>query len=117
MLEDKAKDLGRTLGQSSEYQTMKRTAEALNGDADAVATLTAIEQLRMTAQKQMEEGERPTEEMERQLDALLTKVQGNSNYQRAIASQENFDKLMVQVNQWISDGIRSGAASPIIMLG
>jgi cell fate (sporulation/competence/biofilm development) regulator YlbF (YheA/YmcA/DUF963 family) len=117
MLEDKAKELGRMIGQSSEYQAMKRTAEALNDDPEARAGLEAIETLRTEAQQQMERGQRPTPEMEQQLDALLSKVQARDAYQRAIAAQENFDKLMMQVNQFISDGIRSGAASPIIMLG
>jgi hypothetical protein len=38
-------------------------------------------------------------------------------YQRLITSQENFDKLMQRVNEWILEGIEKGAASPIIMLG
>ena len=34
-----------------------------------------------------------------------------------MVAQENFDKLMARVNEWILDGIRRGAASPIITLG
>jgi hypothetical protein len=34
-----------------------------------------------------------------------------------VAAQANFDKLMVRVNEYILDGIRKGAASPIITLG
>jgi hypothetical protein len=43
-------------------------------------------------------------------------VQSNSVYQQAVAAQENFDKLMMQVNGWIAEGIKSGAVSPIITL-
>jgi cell fate (sporulation/competence/biofilm development) regulator YlbF (YheA/YmcA/DUF963 family) len=32
MIEDKAKDLGRTIGQSPEYKEVKRASETLNGD-------------------------------------------------------------------------------------
>ncbi len=117
MLEDKAKDLGRLIGQSSEYQAMKRTAEALQEDAEARTVLTAIEKLRADAQQLIAQGQNPPAEMEDQLDQLLTKVQASMSYQRAIAAQENFDKLMTQVNQYISEGIRAGAASPIIVLG
>jgi hypothetical protein len=38
-------------------------------------------------------------------------------YQRAVAAQENFDKIMLRVNNWILDGIRKGATSSIITLG
>ena len=108
MLDEKARELGRLIGQSSEYQAVKRANEALNGDRDAVALLRQMDQLRDEAQRMIERGENPTAEMEQQLDDLLSKVQVNSNYQRAIAAQENFDKTMLQVNNWITEGIREG---------
>jgi cell fate (sporulation/competence/biofilm development) regulator YlbF (YheA/YmcA/DUF963 family) len=117
MLEEKAQDLGRVIGQSSEYQAVKRTSEALNNDREAVTLLRQMEQIRLDAQAMIERGENPTPEMEQQLDALLGQVQVNPVYQRAIAAQENFDKLMLRVNTWISEGIRKGATSSIITLG
>ena len=117
MLDEKARELGRLIGQSSEYQAVKRANEALNGDREAVALLRQMDQLREQAQRMIESGENPTQEMEQQLDELLGKVQGNPNYQRAIAAQENFDKTMLQVNNWITEGIRKGATSSIITLG
>ena len=117
MIEDKAKELGRLIGQSPEYQAVKRANDALGQDAAAVALLRQMEQLRMNAQQMMQRGERPTEEMEKDLDELLGKVQGQPVYQRLVAAQENFDKIMGRVNDWIVDGIERGAASPIITLG
>jgi cell fate (sporulation/competence/biofilm development) regulator YlbF (YheA/YmcA/DUF963 family) len=117
MIEEKAKDLGRFIGQSKEYQELKRANEALGQDSEAVKLLKSMEQLRHEAQRLIERGERPTPEMEKQLDELLGKVQVQTAYQRLIAAQENFDKLMSRVNEWILEGIEKGAASPIIMLG
>lgn len=117
MLEEKSKELGRMLGQSSEYQSLKRTSEALNKDADAMALLQQMESLRGDAQALIQKGEQPTTEMEQQLDDLLAKIQSQDVYQRAVAAQENFDKIMMKVNQWIMDGMKKGAASPIITLG
>ena len=117
MLDEKARELGRLIGQSPEYQAVKRANEALNGDRDAVALLRQMDQLRDQAQHMIERGQNPTAEMEQQLDDLLSKVQVNSNYQRAIAAQENFDKTMLQVNNWITEGIKKGATSSIITLG
>jgi hypothetical protein len=65
----------------------------------------------------IQRGERPTEEMEKDLDSLLGQVQSQSAYQRLVAAQENFDKLMARVNDWIVDGIEKGATSSIITLG
>ena len=117
MIEEKARDLGRLIGQSKEYQELKRANEALGQDAEAVKLLKAMEQLRTDAQRMIGRGERPTEEMERQLEELLSRVQVQTAYQRLIAAQENFDKQMARVNDWILEGIEKGAASPIIMLG
>lgn len=116
MLQDKAVELGRLIGQSDEYKAVKRTSEALHEDRDAMTLIGAMERLRTQAQAMIERGENPTPEMEQQLDELLSRVQVNATYQRAIAAQDNFDKLMMRVNEWISEGIRKGATSSIITL-
>lgn len=115
MLETKAKDLGRTIGQSDEYKAVKRSSEALNADRDATVVLRQMEKIRQDAQTMIDRGEEPTTDMEQQLDALLQQVQTNPVYQSAISAQDNFDKLMLRVNQWIADGIRAGATSSIIL--
>jgi cell fate (sporulation/competence/biofilm development) regulator YlbF (YheA/YmcA/DUF963 family) len=116
MIEAKARELGRLIGQSNEYKEVKRSSDLLNEDKDTVALLQRMEQLRLNAQKMLQRGERPTEEMERELDALLTQIQGRSTYQRLLVAQENFDKIMGRVNDWILEGIEKGASSPIITL-
>jgi cell fate (sporulation/competence/biofilm development) regulator YlbF (YheA/YmcA/DUF963 family) len=116
-LEEKAVELGRMIGQSSEYQAVKRANEALNDDREAVVTLQQMERVRQEAQQMIERGESPTPEMEHRLDELLGSIQGKTVYQRAVAAQENFDKIMLRVNNWILDGIRKGATSSIITLG
>ena len=74
MLEEKARDLGRVIGQSPEYQAVKRSSEALNNDREAVSVLQQMEKIRTEAQQLIQRGEQPTAEMEQQLDDLLTKV-------------------------------------------
>lgn len=117
MIEEKARELGRLLGQSKEYQELKRANDALAQDSEAVKLLKQMEQLRTDAQRMIQRGEHPTQEMEKQLDELLSKVQVQPPYQRLLSAQENFDKLMQRANEWILEGIEKGAASPIIMLG
>lgn len=116
MIEEKAKDLGRLIGQSNEYKEVKRASDALNEDKQTVALLQKMEELRQNAQRMIGRGERPTEEMERELDTLLSQVQVKPSYQRVLTAQENFDKIMGRVNDWIVEGIEKGAASPIITL-
>ena len=116
MIEDKAKDLGRIIGQSPEYKEVKRASDALNDDRETVTLLQQMEQLRLEAQRLLQRGERPTEEMERKLDTLLSQIQSKPTYQRLLVAQENFDKTMSRVNDWILEGIEKGATSSIITL-
>lgn len=117
MLNERAIELGRLIGQTPEYQAVKRASDALNQDKEAVGLLEQMERLRREAQQQIARGEQPTAEMEQELDRLLGLVQVNGTYQRVLVANENFDKVMVQVNQWILDGIKKGATSSIITLG
>ena len=117
MIEDKAKDLGRLIGQSAEYKAVRRANEGLGQDESAVAILKRMEHLRLSAQQMIQREERPTEEMERELDGLMSQVQQMPVYQRLVVAQENFDKVMQKVNDWIVDGIEKGATSSIITLG
>ena len=117
MLSEKANDLGRLIGQSAEYQAVKRANDALQEDRELLGALQRMEQLRTEAQRMLQQGQQPTAEMEQDLDQLLTKVQGSMLYQRVLTANENFDKVMVQVNQWILEGIKKGATSSIITLG
>ncbi len=117
MLKDKAGEIGRLIGQSTEYQAVKRANEALTEDRAVVASLSRMDLLRNEAQQMIEQGNQPTEQMEQELDTLLTQVQGSTIYQRVIVANENFDKVMMQVNQWILEGIKKGATSSIITLG
>src|SRR5918912_131780 len=116
MIEDKARDLGRTIGQSAEYKEVRRASDALNDDRDTVSLLQQMEQLRMEAQRMLQRGERPTPEMEQKLDTLLSQIQSKPSYQRLLVAQENFDKVMQRVNDWILEGIEKGATSSIITL-
>ena len=117
MIEDKAKELGRLIGQSAEYKAVKRANDALSEHKEAVALLKKMEQLRLNAQQMIQRGERPTEAMEKELDTLLGEVQVQGVYQRLVSAQENFDKTMTRVNDWIVEGIEKGATSSIITLG
>ena len=82
-----------------------------------MALLQKMEALRVNAQRMLQRGERPTEDMERDLDGLLSQVQGRQTYQKLLVAQENFDKVMGRVNDWILEGIEKGATSSIITLG
>lgn len=115
-MEERARELGRLIGQTPEYQAVKRANDALGSDKEALEMLRTVEELRQQAQQALARGEEPAEELETKLEDLLSRMQVNPAYQQLVVAQENFEKLMYRVNGWIADGMRKGAASPIITL-
>lgn len=117
MLEEKAEDLGRVLGQTDEYKALRRATEALRDDQAVQKVLADAERLAQEIERVAQQGKEPTKEQVEQYDRALQSVQGNAVYQQMVAAQANFEKLMARINARIYEGIKKGAASPIITLG
>lgn len=117
MLEEKAEELGRLLGQTDEYKALRRATEALREDQAVQKVLAEAERLAQEIERVAQQGKEPTKEQVEQYDRALQSVQGNSVYQQMVAAQSNFEKLMARINARIYEGIKKGAASPIITLG
>ena len=58
MLSEKANDLGRLIGQSAEYQAVKRANDALQEDRELLGALQRMEQLRTEAQRMLQQGQK-----------------------------------------------------------
>jgi len=117
VLEEKAEDLGRVLGQTDEYKALRRATEALREDEPVQKVLAEAERLAQDIERVAQQGKEPTKEEVEQYDKALQSVQGNPVYQQMVAAQANFEKLMAKINARIYEGIKKGAASPIITLG
>lgn len=117
MIDEKALDLGRLLGQSEEYKALRRASDRLREDPDVQRQLAEVERLAQAIEQAAQQGQEPAKEQVEQYDRTLQSVQGSSVYQQVVAAQTNFEKLMAKVNERIFDGMKKGAASPIITLG
>ena len=117
MIEDKAEELGRLLGQTEEYKALRRASDRLREDAEVQKIIAAAELLAQEIERAAQQGQEPTKEQVEQYDKALQSVQGNPVYQQMVAAQANFEKLMSKINARIYDGMKKGSASPIITLG
>jgi cell fate (sporulation/competence/biofilm development) regulator YlbF (YheA/YmcA/DUF963 family) len=117
VLEEKAEDLGRLLGQTDEYKALRRATEALREDQPVQKVLAEAERLAQEIERVAQQGTEPGKEQVEQYDRALQSVQANPVYQQMVAAQSNFEKLMTRINARIYEGIKKGAASPIITLG
>ena len=117
MIDQKAQELGRLLGQSEEYKALLRGSERMREDATCRQLLAEVERLGQEMERVAQEGREPAKEQVEQYERALQSVQGNPVYQQVVAAQANFEKLMAKVNARIYDGMKQGSGSPIITLG
>jgi cell fate (sporulation/competence/biofilm development) regulator YlbF (YheA/YmcA/DUF963 family) len=114
---EKAEELGRQIGQSSEYQALRRAESTLREDKETVTKLDRIQTLARQVDQAIAQGQMPdpttAEAYENAVRELETSVVG----QAYVVARTNFEKLMARVNQQISEGMEKGATSSIITLG
>jgi cell fate (sporulation/competence/biofilm development) regulator YlbF (YheA/YmcA/DUF963 family) len=116
MIWDKAQELGRLIGQSTEYQAMRRAESTLRDDGDTVARLDRIQQLARQVDQAIGQGQMPDPAVAESYETAVRELETSASGQAYVVARTNFDKLMAKVNEQISQGIEKGAASSIITL-
>lgn len=117
MIEDKALELGRLIGQSDEYQAMRRAETSLKDDKETVAKLDQIQTLAKQIDQLVGQGQMPDEATTQSYEEAVRALELSPVGQAYVVARSNFDKLMARVNQQMSAGIERGATSNIITLG
>jgi cell fate (sporulation/competence/biofilm development) regulator YlbF (YheA/YmcA/DUF963 family) len=116
MIEEKAQELGRLIGQSAEYKALRRAETSLRGDTDAQKRLETISRLTREFDEMIARGEAPEEAKAQEYESTLREFEISPVGQTYLVARANVDKLMAKVNQAIGDGIERGATSGIITL-
>ena len=116
MIWDKAQELGRHIGQSAEYQALRRAESALRDDKETVAKLDRIQQLARQIDQQLATGQMPDQAAQASYEAAIGELESSVTEQEYVVARANFDKVMARVNEQIAAGMEKGAASSIITL-
>ena len=117
MIWDKAQDLGRLIGQSAEYQALRRAEGTLREDKNTVAMLDQIQTLARQVDQLVAQGQMPDQATAESYETAVRDLETSPVGQAYVVARSNFEKLMAKVNQQISEGMEKGAASSIITLG
>ena len=112
---EKAKELGRLIGQTDEYKALVRARERFAEDRESVTRVNRLAELEAEVGEAMQRGIEPSEEIRNEYEKLFTELQGSPVYQSMVAGQSNFDRILQRVNEDIGKGIEAGAASRIIL--
>ncbi len=115
MITDKAQELGRLIGQSNEYQALRRAEKALRGDPDTQQRLERISTLARQVDAAMAQGQMPDEATTQEYETAVRELETSGTGQTYVVARANFEKLMAKVNEDISAGMEKGATSSIIL--
>ena len=111
----KAEELGRMIGQTSEYEYLQAANQDIADDRDATELINRYKELQEKAVEYLERGEDPPEDVQEELEEARGELQGSPRYQSLVAAQSNFDKLMQKVQKAIGEGMQKGSESQIVM--
>lgn len=110
-----AKELGAALARTDEYQAYKRVLESSSDDRELVEMRNRLESLETRIEAALRAGKEPDDDVKAAYTQATDELQGLAGYQRLVAAQTNFEKVMYKVNQTVAEGIEEGARSRIIL--
>jgi len=113
---EKAQELGRMIGQTPEYQALRRAESNLREDRDTVAKLDQIQRLARQVDQLMTQGQMPDQPTAEAYENAVHALETSGSGQAYVVARANFEKLMNKVNQQIGEGMERGATSSIITL-
>ncbi len=110
-----AKELGAALARTDEYQALKRASDAAEDDRDLVELRNRLQKLESELESQIRQGKEPDDGLKKSYTDAAEELQGMPAFQRVVAAQSNFEKVMYKVNETVAKGIEEGAQSRIII--
>ncbi len=116
MIWDKAQELGRMIGQTPEYQALRRAESTLREDRDTVAKLDQIQRLARQVDQHIAQGQMPDQPTAEAYETAIRELETSGSGQAYVVARANFEKLMNRVNQQIGEGMERGVTSSIITL-
>jgi len=116
MIEEKAQELGRLIGQSSEYQALRRAEKTLQEDVETKTRLEKIDTLARLIDEQVSQKKVPEEATVSEYETAVRDLEVSPTGQAYVIARANYEKLMARVNQQMSAGIERGSTSSIITL-
>ena len=114
-LTDMARTLGNAMARTEEYQALRQAIRLADDDRAIAELRSELESLEGQLEAALRAGQEPDDELKEKYESAVGRLQASSTYQRLVAAQMNFDKIVQQVNQTIMQGLEEGGESKIIL--
>ncbi len=110
-----AMELGAQLARTEGCHALKQAIGAADEDREIAELRSQLENLEARVQAALRAGQEPDDEVKEAYEGAVSRLQASSTYQRLVAAQTNFDKVVHRVNDTIMKGIEEGGKSRIIL--
>jgi cell fate (sporulation/competence/biofilm development) regulator YlbF (YheA/YmcA/DUF963 family) len=114
-IDERAREIGRMLARTDEYQAVKRANQLLGEDRETVSLMNRLGDLEDQITSYLRAGREPAVELQEEYSRAAEQIQQRSAYQSMVSAQANFDRLMARINEEIARGIELGDQSRIIL--
>ncbi len=104
-LMEKARELGREIKKTPEYQELERANESIKEDSNASQLVEKINEVQDQINFAQKSGVEPSDEQMNEFNQLKEQMQGNITIQSFLKAQEQFSQVMENINNAISEGI------------
>lgn len=106
---EKARDLGKEIRNTEQYQELERVSENMQEDTEASQMIKEVQELQQQIQFAQQSGVQPSEDQIQQFNDLKSKMDTNLTIQAYAKAQNDFSQFMQEVNSAISEGINPEA--------
>jgi cell fate (sporulation/competence/biofilm development) regulator YlbF (YheA/YmcA/DUF963 family) len=110
-----AKDLGSAMARTDEYQALRRAMEAAGDDRELTALRSEMDNVEAKVADVIRSGQEPQPELVEEYNQAFSRLEANSGYQRLVAAQTNFEKVLRRVNETITRSLEEAGSSRIII--
>lgn len=114
-IEEKAREIGKLLSRTDEFQAVKKANERLGEDRETVEMMNRLADLEGQLTAYIRAGREPEKELQEEFSKLAEEIQQKSVYQAVVAAQSNFERMMGRINEEIARGLEVGDSSRIIL--
>jgi cell fate (sporulation/competence/biofilm development) regulator YlbF (YheA/YmcA/DUF963 family) len=114
---ERARELGRLIGQTGEYRALDRARTRIGEDREVTLAVNRLTELEEEMARSLRDGQEPAAALQAEYESSFASLQASPVYQGLVAAQANFDKILARVNQHVSEGIETAARSRIILPG
>lgn len=112
---EQARSLGNALARTDEFQALHRARKAMDDEREIAELVSELQRLEGSLAADLRAGKEPDKAVAEEYEANASRLQANPIYQRLVAAQANFDKVLQKVNGTIAQGMDEGAESRIIL--